>query len=109
VEPPRERASSPGVSKASAERAAVPASGHSIRSGESATQTSVPSCDRSMSSAWHSRAGPRARSRNGAAVAPLVRRALASSTPSMTRPARSSTADALPLPRHTRFTQKCMP
>lgn len=93
----------------STERAVVLASGQRMRSGESGTQTSAPSSDRSMSSAWHSRAGPRARSRKGIIVVPRVRRERASSSPSMIRPARSRTADALPLPRQTRLTQKCMP
>ena len=52
---------------------------------------SVPSWVRSMPSAWHSRAGPRARSRS-----PLPRRSRARSRPSTTSPARSSTADAEP-------------
>ena len=47
----------------SAERAGVSASGHLTRSGEPATHTSAPSSERSMSRAWHSRAGPRASSR----------------------------------------------
>ena len=47
----------------SAERARVSASGHLTRSGELATHTSAPSSERSMSRAWHSRAGPRASSR----------------------------------------------
>ncbi len=63
-----------------------------------------------MSSAWQSRAGPRARSRDATLAAPLVRRARARSSPAMTAPARSSTAEALPSsPRQTMFTQKCMP
>ena len=69
-----------------------------------------------MPSAWHSRAGPRARSRSpagplvsGPSARPAYRRRAASAAPSITRPARSSTADAVPSGRQTRFTQKCMP
>ena len=80
-----------------------------MRSGEPGTQTSVPSSDRSMSSAWHNRAGPRARSRKAIALSLRVRRVRASSSPATIRPARSRTADALPLPAQTTFTQKCMP
>ena len=42
-----------------AERSVVRALGHRMRSGEPATHTSAPSSDRSMPSAWQSRAGPR--------------------------------------------------
>ena len=81
-----------------------------IRSGDPADTMSAPFCDRSMPSAWQSRAGPRARSRGAMAVVPRVRRAQASSSPAMTRPARSSIAEALPSsPRQTTFAQKCMP
>ena len=81
-----------------------------IRSGDPAETMSAPFCDRSMPSAWQSRAGPRARSRGAMAVVPRVRRTRASSSPAMTLPARSSTAEALPsTPRQTTFTQKCMP
>jgi len=116
------------------------------RSGELATHRSAPSSDLSISSAWHNRAGPRARSRQASGAwrggagdevswgevswggvswggvswggvswgrarpgLRLERRVRARSSPSMTAPARSRTADTLPSPEHTTFTQKCMP
>ena len=44
-----------------------------------------------------------------APLRPAARRAAASGIPSIIRPARSRTADAVPSGRQTRFTQKCMP
>jgi len=52
---------------------------------------STPLCRRSMPSASHSRAGPRARSRSR-----LPRRSRARSTPATTSPARSSSAEGRP-------------
>ena len=92
------------------ERTGLPAP-LSIRSGDPATHTSAPSSDRSMPSAWQSRAGPRARSRDEiralpSETGPRVRLARARSSPAMIAPARSSTAEALPSsPRQTMFTQ----
>jgi hypothetical protein len=114
----------------------APSAAGRSRSGEPATHRSAPSSDLSISSAWHSRAGPRARSRQASGAwggvswggvswagviwgevswlcarpgLRLERRARARSSPSMTAPARSRTADTLPSPEHTTFTQKCMP
>jgi hypothetical protein len=97
-----------------ATRSAVSSRGGRSRRGESASQTSAPSRDLSISRAWQSRAGPRARSRDTiqASSAPglrLVRRVRARSSPSMTAPARSRIADTVSSPAQTRFTQKCMP
>ena len=85
--------------------------GRRIRSGEPGSHASAPSWARSMPRAWHSRAGPRARSRSshgrpGPAREPPRGREAA---PSVTRPARSSTAEEVPSGRQTRLTQKCMP
>src|SRR4029077_12059791 len=88
-----------------AARPPAPPGAARIRSADVGSHTSAPSWARSMPRAWHSRAGPRASSRPGTAGRPAPRgvpRAAASGPPSMTSPARSRMAEAVPGGRQVR-------
>lgn len=67
---------------------------------------STPPSDSAIPIATASRAGPRARSASVRVVSRLLR---ASSTPSMTSPARSNSPDAVPSGEQTTLAQVCMP